>query len=543
MRVFPKRKHALAVVLVLWAVVYLPHLGREEFRGEEGRRVLPAVRMLRTGEWIVPYVGGRAYFNKPPGINWIVAGSFALTGVQDEFTARLPSALSLLALALLLAVGRAPWMSARGRLVAACALLTCVGAVAKGRQIEIEGVYMALAGLATVLWLDGWSAGRNRWWLWLPPALLLACGGLIKGPFLAAPFYATVLLVLHSERRLKRIFDLQHLAGVALILAIGVGWLLLARERAGAERMSAMSGQAWGRILPEEMLWGFWAWNIVKAPLYLLPWLLFLPLAWVPYFVRQIPAGRRPTFRAVRAGMVAGFVVLCLMPGMLSRYALPVLPLGAIVVGWVLGEHRRTVWSDGVWRALLAVPAAGVAGVAVCVVLLAGMGRPVAGVALEVSAATVAAAVLAVALCAGLIRRWRELRGGPLLSLATAGVVAVSILLYTGTVVAHVGAHDAPNRRAAAAVAEHVPPGETAHVYDPGYEAFLFYVDRPVEYVLEPDELGASTRYVLVSRKAAEAPAVGGRLERANLRFVDSFPVSDEPGDRFRLYASAENDE
>ncbi len=37
------RRKVFLVLLFAWAVIYLPGLGRQEFRGEEGRRVLPAV--------------------------------------------------------------------------------------------------------------------------------------------------------------------------------------------------------------------------------------------------------------------------------------------------------------------------------------------------------------------------------------------------------------------------------------------------------------------------------------------------------------------
>ncbi|PYL74860.1 MAG: hypothetical protein DMF27_13630, partial [Verrucomicrobia bacterium] len=79
------------VVLLVWAAIYLPGLGSLEIRGEEGRRILPAVTMLQTGNYLVPYVGSEPYFRKPPLINWIVAASFKLTGVRSEWTARLPS--------------------------------------------------------------------------------------------------------------------------------------------------------------------------------------------------------------------------------------------------------------------------------------------------------------------------------------------------------------------------------------------------------------------------------------------------------------------
>src|SRR5206468_9647287 len=88
------------IVLLVWAAIYLPGLGSLEIRGEEGRRILPAVTMLQTGNFLVPYVGSEAYFRKPPLVNWLVAASFKLTGVRNEWTARLPSALAVLAVAI-----------------------------------------------------------------------------------------------------------------------------------------------------------------------------------------------------------------------------------------------------------------------------------------------------------------------------------------------------------------------------------------------------------------------------------------------------------
>ena len=42
--------HALSIVVLCWAAIYLPGLGSLEIKGEEGRRILPAVTMLETGQ-------------------------------------------------------------------------------------------------------------------------------------------------------------------------------------------------------------------------------------------------------------------------------------------------------------------------------------------------------------------------------------------------------------------------------------------------------------------------------------------------------------
>src|SRR5206468_82538 len=94
------RLRAVAIVVLVWAVIYLPALGSIAIKGEEGRRILPAIRMLETGNYIVPQVGSNPYFRKPPLINWLVATSFKVFGVRNEWTARLPSAIAVLAVAI-----------------------------------------------------------------------------------------------------------------------------------------------------------------------------------------------------------------------------------------------------------------------------------------------------------------------------------------------------------------------------------------------------------------------------------------------------------
>src|SRR5437868_15492393 len=92
--------HEALLIAVIWGAIYLPWLGTPELRSEEGHRVLPAVEMLKTGNFLVPYIGGQPYLRKPPLVNWMIAGAFKLTGTRNEWTARLPSALCVLAASL-----------------------------------------------------------------------------------------------------------------------------------------------------------------------------------------------------------------------------------------------------------------------------------------------------------------------------------------------------------------------------------------------------------------------------------------------------------
>src|ERR1700758_3579787 len=93
---FESKRSSLLVILLVWAALYLPALGSLAIKGEEGRRVLPGITMLQTGNYLVPQVGGETYFRKPPLINWLAAASFKIFGCQNEWTARMPSVVCVL---------------------------------------------------------------------------------------------------------------------------------------------------------------------------------------------------------------------------------------------------------------------------------------------------------------------------------------------------------------------------------------------------------------------------------------------------------------
>src|SRR5436190_8782495 len=132
------RAPAIAFVVLCWAAIYLPGLGSLEIKGEEGRRILPAVTMVETGNYLVPQVGSEPYYRKPPLVNWVVAASFKLTGLHNEWTARLPSALAILAVALTFVTRGRRALGTTGSLLAAMVWLVNAGNIEKGRLIEIE---------------------------------------------------------------------------------------------------------------------------------------------------------------------------------------------------------------------------------------------------------------------------------------------------------------------------------------------------------------------------------------------------------------------
>src|SRR5213596_1603524 len=260
------RFRAVAVVLLVWALIYLPALGSIAIKGEEGRRILPAVRMLETGNYIVPRIGSNPYFRKPPLVNWLVAASFAVSSVRNEWTARLPSAVAVLAVAIAFVTVARASLGPMGSTIAALIWMTNIGMIEKGRLIEIEGPYVSLCGLAIIFWLTFWTQKKSAWLIWVPASIFLGLGMLAKGPTHLVFFYAIVLAVLWQTRNWRLLFHPAHFAALAVMLAIFAAWAIpFARSTTTHVVVSKWSVQFTGRLRGIDFKFFSWIRNIPRG--------------------------------------------------------------------------------------------------------------------------------------------------------------------------------------------------------------------------------------------------------------------------------------
>src|SRR5258707_9708564 len=176
--------------------------------------------MLHTANYIVPEVGGNPYFRKPPLVNWLVAASFRIFGVRNEWTARLPSAVLVLAVAVAFVTVARTTLRPVGSIVAALIWMTNIGMIEKGRLIEIEALYVSLCGLAIIFWLSFFVQRKSPWLIWVPAFIFLGLGLLAKGPTHLIFFYAIVVAVAWHMKEWRLLIHPAHFARLAIMLGV-----------------------------------------------------------------------------------------------------------------------------------------------------------------------------------------------------------------------------------------------------------------------------------------------------------------------------------
>jgi 4-amino-4-deoxy-L-arabinose transferase-like glycosyltransferase len=491
------------MILVLgWGLLYLPGLGTRELQGEEARRVLPGRTMLQTGDWVVPRSAGEIYNRKPPLVNWATAGAITLTGKMDEWTVRLPSVLVMLALALTVLLAGRPWLGKEGAFLAACICLTNVGYIGKGRLAEIEALYIGLFGMGLIVWLGAWWKQR-AWLAWAGSMLILGAGFLAKGPVHLWYFYAIIIGVLRAEGRLKELLTLRHAAGLALFVSVWLPWAL----ENSARNPQKDSGKVWldqvtHRIGLVEFDWVNWLLQVPQSLFNFLPWAVLLPLAWSRVVTEQWPGmGRRGLWlKGLRGGLLAGFLVIALLPSSRPRFMMPLnMAAGLLVVECfaLLPADQRRLW---VTRWLLVLAAAGGVAGAGC---LAGAGWFASEVALSWGWIALAAAGLAAA-CVWTLRLRREEQGTKTsLALAHLSVMGMGVALL-GVTLAPVSTLRDDIRPFARTILSHTGASPALVLYKLEPRMWPFYLGLTCREVASLKELPAQARWVMVKAEDAE---------------------------------------
>lgn len=115
--------YILVGLLLLPALLW--NLGTVVFIDDEGIRSLVAQEMIWSGNYWVPTLHGDPYLNKPPLWNWILSLSFLFFGEANEWTARFPTVLSLLAFAATTYGFSRPYLGKQLAFIHALTVITC----------------------------------------------------------------------------------------------------------------------------------------------------------------------------------------------------------------------------------------------------------------------------------------------------------------------------------------------------------------------------------------------------------------------------------
>jgi len=344
-----------------------------------------ARNVLDSGDWVTARLDGVIYLEKAPLIYWLIAGCYKSLGVYD-WVARLPVALSSIALCLLTALFGAWAFGKRAGMFAGLCLSTCVGLFLFTR-IQIPDV-MLTATTALALWgfLRALDENESHPRMWAATIAVCLGLGLLLKSLIGALFpigAGLVYLAITRQLFLRRIWQrLRPFSGALIVILIAAPWHILAAMRNPPlfdftmhSAPGEYHGFLWFFFINEQLLRFlnlryprdyntvprvlFWLFHLA----WLFPWSAYLPSA--------VRLSYRPVDRAGRTRLLAlcwiGFVLVFFTFSTTQEYySMPCYPAFALLIGSAMAAGGR--WIRAGTRVLFVIAAlAGVTALALSV--------------------------------------------------------------------------------------------------------------------------------------------------------------------------------
>jgi 4-amino-4-deoxy-L-arabinose transferase-like glycosyltransferase len=369
-------KYIYLIVLFVAAAVYLGCMVSPPSLQDDVDAVQAQIarNMLDSGDWVTARLDGVAYLEKAPLIYWIIAGTYQVFGVHD-WSARIPVALSSIALALLTAAFGAWAFGRNAGLYAGLCTATCVGLFLFTR-IQIPDV-MLTATTALALWaflraLED-EEPHPGWWALVWP-VCLGAGLLLKSlvgalfPIAAALIYLAITHQLFLARTWKR---LRPFSGAAIVLLIAAPWHVLATlqnppyfDFTMRSAPGEYHGFLWFFFINEQLLRFlnmrsprdyntvprvyFWLFHL----LWLFPWSVYLPgVAKLSFH----PVDRASRTRSLAMCWIGFVLVFFTFSTTQEYYSMPCYPAFALLIGSAMAAE--SIWIRRGTRVLTVIAA------------------------------------------------------------------------------------------------------------------------------------------------------------------------------------------
>ena len=347
-----KYNKALWLIIILAIVMMIPFLGLTDFNTKgEPREAVVAYTMLEHGNWILPINNGGDIPYKPPFFHWCIAFFSLIAGHVNEYTSRLPSAVSLVLMTIGGFVFYAKRKNTQTSLIAAILTLTAFEVHRAGMNCRVDMVNTAFMVGAMYLLYRWWEKGKHQ----LPWLAILCMSGatLTKGPvgIILPCFVMGVFMLTQRENFWGIVWRMALTALLSLIipfcwyyaayLQVGDEFLRLVKEEnidrfTGKMVYESHENPAWYNLLT--LITGWLPYTLLLLfSLFILPWKKFSKSRFLENAKKATPL---QVFTWLAFLLVLFFY--CIPKSKRSVYLLPCYPFMAYLIAeyivWMMKE-------------------------------------------------------------------------------------------------------------------------------------------------------------------------------------------------------------
>jgi len=364
------QRRSILILLVIAAAIYIGSAARPALLDDaDGCHALAAREILQRHDWTVLHINGIRWLEKPPLHYWLVAIAYGLFG-ENAFTTRLPIALTMVALVLLLYEFGRRFFDERTGFYAGLVMGTSAGVYLFTRIMIPEALYALEFTAAFYLFLRSWTGtlpARIGYWgtaamIGLATLTRAGIGGLFPVAIIGVFVIAAGAWRRDSEAR-RRFQQVPLWSSALVALAVALPWHIAASVRTSGflwfyfvnEQILRALGKRYPADYTAVPLAVWWAAHAI----WFFPWTIYLPLLWrnsgAPQPADDFTHVRTHARMLIAIWAAVIFLFFSVVTGSrMEYYSFGAWPAVALLLGGGLAraEARRDRWLPGLQGAL-----------------------------------------------------------------------------------------------------------------------------------------------------------------------------------------------
>lgn len=341
----------LSVLIIVALQTIFSLDARELWYSDEIRHGNAFQNLIHEHKWLVLYLNGEVYPDKPPVYFWFISMIYLVLGEISPRLFFIGAAVSgALFLVSILVLSRILGRDNETSLLACLIILSTFYFVTLLHYARMDLLFAAFITLSHACLFRGQQKEQAPGWI-SAGFVLAALATLTKGPLgFIFPLLALFVFLL-CRGRLKRLFSRDMALGLALLAGICLAWFAGAYVVEGREFINAVFGeQILGRAVDSWHHQHPWWHYLAVLPAVMLPWsLVVFVLPWKDRIFTLDPYYNAGSF--FRKGdeasvylwvsLGSGFILLSLISTKVAIYLLPLFPFMAIILAGYLSALAR----------------------------------------------------------------------------------------------------------------------------------------------------------------------------------------------------------
>ncbi|HQP50891.1 MAG TPA: glycosyltransferase family 39 protein [Syntrophorhabdaceae bacterium] len=215
-------------ILFVSGILFINNIGQVAlWDPDEPRQAIMAREMSERSDYIHPYLNGRPYLEKPPLYPWLIIITSKITGELNEFSARLPAAVSAILLVLVTYQLGNMVVNPGVGVLSALILATNYQFLSNARESVMDMTFAFFIGLT--IFFNYICMLKGKRWLFVISFIPSVFAVLSKGPAgLVIPAMVTFIFML-KRKEFKKYF-IPFVAGCIVSLALSSIWFVMAGD-------------------------------------------------------------------------------------------------------------------------------------------------------------------------------------------------------------------------------------------------------------------------------------------------------------------------